>query len=151
MSWNCKLINIVGTKLVEYNPPKNTYIVGETVLVDDLDNEYSLGDLPIGSMFYLPKNADMTEWPWYLAKESNLSDNYYSINKHRQPLFVLLPRRTLFVIDGKCWSNGKKYGGWSVTGDAPNITVQPSINIQGTYHGWLQNGVISEDCEGRVY
>lgn len=51
---------------------------------------------------------------------------------------------------------------WTVTGEAPNFTVSPSIRCfeivhadgvmwrQG-WHGWLQDGVLSDDCEGRTY
>lgn len=43
------------------------------------------------------------------------------------------------------------YDGWTVTGKPPDITVSPSINYVGSYHGWLQNGVISQDVDGRNY
>jgi hypothetical protein len=35
---------------------------------------------------------------------------------------------------------------WTVTGEAPNITVSPSINClePGGWHGFIQNGVISD-------
>ena len=31
------------------------------------------------------------------------------------------------------------------------VTVQPSINLPGQYHGYIQNGQITDDCEGRTY
>ena len=34
---------------------------------------------------------------------------------------------------------------WTCTGEPPNVTVHPSINYGGLYHGWLQNGVLSDD------
>lgn len=40
---------------------------------------------------------------------------------------------------------------WSVSGTPPLITVSPSINIVGSYHGCVKDGVVSEDCEGRPY
>ena len=39
---------------------------------------------------------------------------------------------------------------WTRTGDVPNVTVTPSINWFGHYHGWLRDGVLTDDCEGRV-
>jgi hypothetical protein len=80
-----------------------------------------------------------------------LSEYYWQNNADRRPLFVVLPNNDLFCIDGQCWSGGNHYGGWTVAGEAPNITVSPSINIGGSYHGFLQNGIISDDVEGRVY
>lgn len=69
----------------------------------------------------------------------------------RAPLAVQLPIGGFFV-DGPFWNNNGPYGdGWMVTGEAPLITMSPSINIVGHYHGWLQNGVISDDCEGRTF
>ena len=41
--------------------------------------------------------------------------------------------------------------GWTVTGEAPNITCSPSINAVGDWHGWLRGGVLSDDVEGRKY
>lgn len=108
-------------------------------------------DLPVGSMFFAP-TADDTERCGLVKLYCNhLSDHYKIYNSHRPPLFVMLPGNVLFCIDGQCQSNGQFYGGWTVTGDASNITVSPSINMGSTYHGFLQNGVISDDVEGRKY
>ena len=40
---------------------------------------------------------------------------------------------------------------WRVTGDPPNLTVTPSINSVGEYHGYLTDGVLSDDLDGRAY
>jgi hypothetical protein len=40
---------------------------------------------------------------------------------------------------------------WTRTGDLPKVTATPSINAIGTYHGWLRDGVLTDDCEGRTY
>jgi hypothetical protein len=140
MSWQCKLI--------EYE--KKT--TGQT--------------LQIGDMFYGPTEemvkADEGNaarigwyWPWHFCRPESLSDYYKQNNVHRRPLMVFLPGRILHCVDSANWKtvDGKLiyYGGWTVTGIAPNITVHPSINCVGAYHGWLQNGIISPDCEGRLY
>lgn len=41
--------------------------------------------------------------------------------------------------------------GWLVTGELPAVTVNPSVNIPGVYHGWIRGGIISDDCEGRRF
>lgn len=150
MSWQCRLIEMVGTREVHFDPPPGGGICGKTLLVDVAGGEHDYDDLPVGTMFALPDGAH-DGWPWYCAKEENLSDYYRQHNSGRRPLFVILPGRHLFLIDGKCCSDGKRYGGWMVSGVAPLITVSPSINIGDSYHGWLQNGVISDDCEGRRF
>lgn len=86
---------------------------------------------------------------WYFvrhtAKAAHLSDFYFENNAHRLPLVVMLPNRVLFCVDSKCINNGIRSGGWSVSGTAPNITVSPSINVGGAYHGFLRNGIIEDD------
>ena len=67
--------------------------------------------------------------------------------------FVRLPNGGLFDIHSVSSSDHKP---WDVVGEAPNFTVNPSINFhpgdrQHGWHGWLQNGVLSDDCEGRTY
>lgn len=56
-----------------------------------------------------------------------------------------------FCVHSPATREGPAGEGWTVTGDAPMITVSPSINVVGSYHGWIQNGVITDDCEGRKY
>lgn len=150
MSYRCKYLKIVESKLIKHDPPRG-HVVSTTMLVGEDGSIYNYRDLSPGTIFEVPVNADMNMWPWYLAVDSNLSDYYKQHNSHRRPLFIVLPGKDLFLIDGKCWSDGKTYGGWTVSGEIPNITVSPSINIGGFYHGWLQNGVVSDDCEGRVF
>lgn len=47
-------------------------------------------------------------------------------------------------IDGPSYNNGVQGPGWTRTGIVPNITVNPSIDYPGHYHGWLQNGALSD-------
>lgn len=113
-------------------------------------------DLSVGQMFYGPTEAEALagdeKWDGIVKMYAkHLSDYYRANNAHRRPLFVIMPGMAVFCIDGQTHSNGVFAGGWTVTGEAPNITVQPSINLGGVYHGWLQNGVITDDCEGRQY
>ncbi len=67
----------------------------------------------------------------------------------RKSLFVSLPDGVVWGIDQPA-SNSKNNSGWLVTGEAPNITARPSIAVH-NYHGWLTNGVLSDDLEGRTY
>lgn len=117
--------------------------------------------LRVGDMFYAPRDYLGKEegyedsplaWMFVYAKSYKLSEHYNQVNKSvRPPLLVQLPGKSIFCIDGMCIADGKYYGGWIVSGVAPNITVTPSINAQGVYHGYLTNGVLSDDCEGRKY
>lgn len=82
---------------------------------------------------------------------NNLSDQYHAENSNRRPLVVILPGRNFFCVDSKCFNEKGLYGGWVVKGIPPKITVTPSINAVGRYHGFITNGIISDDCEGRKF
>lgn len=122
--------------------------------------EFTLDDhgqsFAVGDMFYLPRHLyDHPDDPVYWLRhwERHLSDYYRQHNSHRAPIMVCLPGNCLWCVDSQTVDNGQWSGasGWTVTGEAPFITVAPSINIGGTYHGYLQNGVISDDVDGRSY
>ena len=61
-------------------------------------------------------------------------------------LVVKLPGGGEWVIDGE--SQGGGY--WNRTGKPPKITVRRSI-LASHYHGWLTDGVLSDDLDGRRY
>lgn len=70
----------------------------------------------------------------------------------RLPLVVVLPGWNTFCVDLRARNQAGWHGdGWTVTGTAPLITLTPSINLVGSYHGFIQNGVITDDCEGRKF
>lgn len=67
-------------------------------------------------------------------------------------LIMRLPGNGEWTIDGPA-SNGP---GWERTGEPPIITARPSILSHGSntrqgYHGYLTDGVLSDDLEGRTY
>lgn len=70
----------------------------------------------------------------------------------RAPLFVVTPAGPWCVDAQSTDGNGNFTGrGWTITGTPPSITASPSINMPGVYHGWLTNGILSVDLEGRTY
>lgn len=127
MTWQCKLV------------------------VYDKSMTIQNGGLKVGDMFYAPDPESENYTRWLEFNTSNLSDYYKQNNSGRRPLIVVFPGPYMFCIDEMCWRSGERYGGWTVTGKAPLITVSPSINIGGTYHGFLQNGLLGDDVEGRMY
>lgn len=103
---------------------------------------------PVGAMWYthsMPTTPD--EFP-------GLAPEYWRDHfPARRPIVVMMPSKNAygeivgfpFTVDSKQRDeHGYKDCGWTVTGDIPNVTVSPSINAVGIYHGWLQNGVISD-------
>lgn len=88
--------------------------------------------------------------PW-ANPEKRLKVNPGEMFYHKNVLYVLFPQN-----DGGTSSNyfrpfetrdSTTQNLWSVTGEAPNITVHPSVNygdppIPYGFHGWLQEGVI---------
>lgn len=92
----------------------------------------------VGDMWFLDVPPDE-------LKERHLTAQYFADNAGRQPLIVMLPGRHYFCVDGQCFSAERgHYDGWNVTGTPPQITVTPSINMEGRYHGFLTNGVLSD-------
>jgi hypothetical protein len=97
--------------------------------------------------------------PWLLedgymgcSAREKLSPSYWAERSQRPPLVVRLPGPVDFCIDERAYKDGQHYGdGWTVTGEGSAMTLSPSINIGGIYHGWIRDGVITDDCEGRVY
>jgi len=61
-------------------------------------------------------------------------------------LVVRLPDGGEWAIDAPSSTDGH----WTRIGEAPLITAHPSIASR-KYHGWLTNGVLSDDIEGRTY
>ena len=110
----------------------------------------------VGKAWYAPWFLDYYNRDWADAVKSRwLSPEYMQDNKHlRMPIVVVLPAPGEygfeFCVD-RCFSDQEH--GWRVTGtlEAGNLTMTPSINAHDRYHGWITNGVITDDCEGRKY
>jgi hypothetical protein len=108
----------------------------------------------VGDMWYEP---DWVLDPNSFHMRELLSEQYKNVwRKLRAPLVVVLPNRGHFCLDSAFRYNGirdPQGRGWSVTGVEPRISVSPSINWQGDrgYHGYLHEGVLSDDLEGRRF
>jgi hypothetical protein len=106
----------------------------------------------VGDMWPVP------EW----ANSNVISERYKNgASKTRPPLKVILPDSTPagspFIIDRGATDDPTNRG-WLVTivgelmdGQTPDITLEPSINCVGYYHGYIRNGVITDDCDGRKF
>ena len=120
---------------------------------DDHSGEFTLFDLPIGAIIevpwmlegYLPPTAaDIAA-----GKRLGLLSVHYWRDWYtkRVPLTVQCPGRVAgWCVDQKS-NNGD---GWGVTGTAPLLTASPSIRMA-DYHGFLRDGVLTDDLEGRTY
>lgn len=72
----------------------------------------------------------------------------------RPPLLVFLPGVGWWCVDSAYSERGQpvpSQASWSVTGDPPAVTLSPSVDLHGLYHGWIRDGVISDDVEGRRF
>lgn len=101
------------------------------------------------------KPGDMWFAPWVLERKITkdmLSPEYLKDwADKRPPIMVELPEGGYFCPDFKAHDKDR---GWTVTGEAPNITVMPSVNricSPRGYHGWIKDGVLTDDLEGRKY
>jgi hypothetical protein len=98
-----------------------------------------------GAMWFGERFDDLDKYLYWPSKEFLAST--------RRPLYVLLPSNTkwleLFLLDMAPSSD--ESGGWTYTGTPPEVTLSPSINCVGRYHGFIQNGYVTADCEGRRF
>jgi hypothetical protein len=109
-----------------------------------------------GDMWFEPEalpdpDEGGNEVDWYYPDQPNayLTTKYRDQHKaNRLPLTVMLPDGGVWCVDARASTPGA--GGWDVTGTPPNITVRPSI-LTDRYHGWLTDGVLSDDLDGRQY
>lgn len=91
--------------------------------------EFELQKAPAGAMWLAP---------WLRAMP----------NKPHPHLIVRLPDGFDWDVDGP--SSNNNGAGWTRTGEPPFVTANPSIASAG-YHGWLRDGVLTDDCEGRRF
>lgn len=112
------------------------------------------GKVQTGAMWPAEIDEGVTVDQWCEWYGSLVARRYVRENKaNRPPMFVKLPDGTDFCIDF-CSSPEAANGGgegWGCAGAPPNVTLSPSVHIIGRYHGWIQNGVITDDCEGRRF
>lgn len=94
---------------------------------------YRLRDLPPGAV-------------WRATWIEDANCHHYG-NAKGEVWAVQMPNMVEFLI----FQKDNEGRGWDVTGELPKITLSPSINQVGSYHGYIQDGVISEDCEGRPF
>lgn len=118
------------------------------------DGKNGFQRLEIGDAWFAPHLLDPER---AFAASERLSPSYLRDRASlRAPILVALPYRggpgigSHFCVDSVFWKNGEPYGdGWVVTGEAPLLTLSPSVNIGGSYHGFIQNGVIGPDLDKR--
>lgn len=157
MPWTCKLVDPAPIRRDQYFPGTVNF---------DL--------LKVGELAFYHHEGKPCADRAVLAKLP-LSAHYYAHNASRPPLIAKLPGDLYFLVDGQCYSptctkckakhgwrdepcpkGGEHtprghYDGWKVAGTPPRITVSPSIHYPDYYHGWLKDGVISDDCDGRKF
>ncbi len=120
------------------------------------DDGWPIGTCWFGKWYFDPARTTEADRLTYLelakAGKKFLSVHYLEEwARIRPPIIVTLPGGLQFCVDSQQVRDGVYAGGgWTVTGDLPNITVNPSIVIS-TYHGWIKNGEISDDLDGRTY
>lgn len=94
---------------------------------------YVMRDLPPGAI-------------WRATWMEDISPNPYA-GPDGRVWAMMMPSGDEWLIYGPATGGGK----WTVTGELPKITVHPSIHQIGSYHGFVRDGIVTPDCEGRVF
>lgn len=95
---------------------------------------YTLHELPPGAIWHCPWLDDLKENP-YAGPDG-------------KTWALQLPAGIEWLIYGPSSTKGQK---WDVRGTLPNITVSPSIAQIGYYHGFVKQGIVTKDCDGRKF
>lgn len=104
------------------------------------------GPWPIGTMY--PDPEYLEHW---IGGKPLISPEYRASNASRPPLSVELPCGH-FCVDMVTMQDGVPGDhGWAVSGSPPLLTLTPSVNIKGGWHGYITNGVICDDVEGKTF
>jgi hypothetical protein len=115
---------------------------------EDMTAKYGTkGPWPIGVLYPDPEYLDHK-----IAGKPLLSPQYREgWQALRPPLVVELPCGH-FCVDMVTMTDGVPGdSGWEVSGHPAQMTLKPSVNIKGAWHGFITNGVISDDVEGRTF
>lgn len=102
-------------------------------------------DLTPGSCWRVPL-ADADGEMWWLTG-AGLSPEFRATGRDYL-IFILLPGGAEWSPDRLSTESGQ---GWTVTGELPNITVRASVHQLGRYHGYVTDGILSDDLDGRSY
>lgn len=129
----------------------------------DTGEEMALREAPPGAMWEAPWLVD--HWATLEGiREPRSSDgaSYMSSQWRNRclqegriipPLIVKTPGGDWVIMssasNGSVDADGRR-SGWDWSGEPPRITARPSIGMS-RYHGWLTDGVLSDDMEGRTY
>jgi len=109
----------------------------DQLYADDSGTTYTLRTAPAGAMWRCPWLED--------------TDGFHGPDG--QSWAVMLPPggelAHEWLIDGPATGGGR----WTRTGEAPTFTCTPSVwrHAEPEYHGFLQNGVLTDDINGRTY
>jgi hypothetical protein len=98
-----------------------------------------------GDAWFEPRIEERGFW---IHNGSKLSTQFRALKGARLPIVVVLPGGWPFCVDGAV---AKSDSGWSVDGVPDRLTLSPSVNFVGHYHGYIRDGVITDDCEGRRF
>lgn len=144
MSWSCYFLE---------EPPMESYVMdGITCWFVDTKQ------LRVGALWYA-RGDDGKVVSEEQSRGMHLTQHYWMVNSSRPPLMLALPVRYstgpgvgAFCVDGQCHNKDRGYyDGWTVSGNPPLITINPSVNRVGSYHGWVRNGTVSADVDGRTF
>lgn len=103
-------------------------------------------ELPPGSCWRVPlADVEGDDPQWHIVRKPSPE---FRATGRDYLIFMTLPGGAEWSPDCLSSESGQ---GWTVTGELPDITVQPSVHQIGRYHGFVTDGVLTDDLDGRTY
>jgi hypothetical protein len=117
----------------------------------EIDPPTSIARFPFGSCWRQWLDREVDDIRYGELWRSRLSPEFLA--SERDFVWQIICPGTAVVVFCPDMLSTQSDQGWVVTGadDCSTLTVQPSIHAIGQYHGWLANGVLSDDIDGRTY
>jgi len=92
----------------------------------------------------------------FVASPPEVGDSFYdddylhicisAAHTGKRALIVILPGHVYFCVYSKQITDSVMHEpGWTVSGEPDSLTLSPSVNVKGVWHGFISNGSLSPD------
>lgn len=140
MRWKCFLVKSI--RQGDWQPLPSGGRIRRLYYTLPDGREVEFEALPVGAMY------DCNQLPTELVVGGILGSKPQGVRKTRTGLCVVLPGKTIWNM---MQPGTRDNCVWTIKGEPPNVSAHPSIDCTGIYHGWVKDGFVSDDLNGRKF